>query len=241
MSISHGLLLPCPLVMACYYYHVSWSWPATAMSCYCFVMTQDMLDKVKRTRPSLSWLRLPESAGGGFSAILAAPSHRKKHVLVTQRQQQQGPGLVDATSPWALMLVDTKAKTVRTLGTCDGLLSPQVAGGSRVLTQGQLLEACGVEVMCIMAERRFLQVHPGGVYEGRAVINKCASWRADMRPEAVSNDQQVLLSGLSCSSCSPPPRNMEDAADLIAMLQAAVVLGARGDGGGTSGSASGSA
>ena len=164
---------------------------------------QDILDKVKHIHPSLSWRSLPECAYG-FSASLSDPSHKKEHVLVIQRQQQQGAGLVDVT-PWDLVLVDRKAKKVRTLGTCDGPLRPQAAGGGRVLTQGQLLEACGEEVICIMAERRYQQVHPGGVYEGRAAIIKCASWRADMRSKAMTKDQREVLSGMNGSSFSPPP------------------------------------
>ena len=216
---------------------------------------QDVLDKLKHMCPSLSWLPIPESAGGGFSASLATPPDHEGSVLVIQRQQG-GPGLVDATSPWDLKLVDTEAKEVHALGTCDGL---HEKGGRCVLTQGELLEACGKRVMRILAERLFATIYPPdsrcgptfGHLPAVDVIIKCGSpapWRADMRSKAVSKDQQVVLSGMSGSSCRPPPLNMEDAADLIAMLKAAEVLRARRGGGGTtwrlrrrsSGSASGS-
>ena len=191
---------------------------------------------MKHMHPSLSWRSLPESAGGSLSASLAVPTHHEGRVLVIQGP---GPGLADATSPWDLLLVDTEAKKVHTLGTCDGL---QERGGRCVLTHGELLEACGGEGRCFLAERRFMQVFPvgRGGFPALAAIARCETtvpWQTRMRSEDMTSDLWEVLSGMNGSSCSPPPLNMEDAADLITMHQAAAVLGARRGGVGTSGSA----
>lgn len=222
------------------------------------------------THPRLSWRPLLESAGGGFSASLSAPPYYNDLVLVIQRQRgerpggqeadqqgqprqqeqegqqpagQQGPGLAYAPSHWALLLVDTRAKTVRTLGTCGGLLAGdrfvivqgQVAQGQLTqgeVTQGEMLQACGE-----LAEGLFTRVYPGGA----ALLSGCAttsSWRANFRSKPATDRQLDKISGLSSrpsssSSSSPTRLNMEDASDRISMLLAAeVLLRAKGGGAG---------